>query len=116
MALRVCAQPGCPELIPTGTRDGRCDQHRRERDRARGTRQQRGYDADYDARRAADAQAMRNGTVFTCWRCGRPIQPHDYSLGHCDDTKAVIHGPEHYHQCNQAAANKSAPCPHPSHG
>ena len=55
---------------------------------------------------------MRNGTVFTCWRCGRPIQPHDYSLGHCDDDRRTIHGPEHY-VCN--VSHRGA-CTHPSHG
>ena len=38
-ALRVCSQPGCPEL----TDQGRCQAHRKQADRARGTRQQRGY-------------------------------------------------------------------------
>ena len=38
-AMKVCSQPGCPEL----TRDGRCPTHRRDADRARGTAAQRGY-------------------------------------------------------------------------
>jgi len=58
---------------------------------------------------------MANGNVLHCWRCGEVVLPHEYSLGHCDDTKAVIHGPEHYHRCNQANANSTRPCPHPSH-
>lgn len=41
MALRVCNTPGCPELIPPG--QGRCDTHRRQADRRRGTPAERGY-------------------------------------------------------------------------
>lgn len=38
-ALTTCTQPGCPVL----TDAGRCHQHRREADTARGTATQRGY-------------------------------------------------------------------------
>ncbi len=55
---------------------------------------------------------MRNGTTFVCWRCDKPILPHDYSLGHCDDNRAVIHGPEHL-KCN--LANTRGGCTHESH-
>jgi hypothetical protein len=91
----------------------RCETHTRQRDRDRGTRQDRGYDAEYDRRRKADVRAMRGGTVFTCWRCGRLILPHEYSLGHCDDDRSVIHGPEHLTSCN--LANTRGDCPHISH-
>ena len=111
--MRVCAEPSCPALVKQGARDGRCDQHRRARDKARGTRQERGYDAAYDRRREADVQAMRNGAVLTCWRCGEVILPHDYSLGHCDSDRTIIHGPEHLRQCN--LAHTRGGCPHPSH-
>lgn len=39
MSLRVCPVNGCPTL----TTGGRCDQHKRDSDRARGTATQRGY-------------------------------------------------------------------------
>ncbi len=39
MALKVCANPGCPTLTATT----RCPAHQREQERRRGTRQQRGY-------------------------------------------------------------------------
>lgn len=42
--MRVCAQPGCPTL----TTARRCDEHRAQVERTRGTRQQRGYDAAHD--------------------------------------------------------------------
>lgn len=45
---RVCAEPGCPAIVKAGARDGRCDRCRRARDRERGTRQRRGYDADFE--------------------------------------------------------------------
>jgi 5-methylcytosine-specific restriction enzyme A len=38
-ALTVCSVPGCPQLTPAG----RCVDHAREADRARGTAHQRGY-------------------------------------------------------------------------
>jgi len=47
--LTVCTQPGCPTL----TDRGRCDQHRREADAARGTAAQRGYGKAHRAGRRA---------------------------------------------------------------
>lgn len=107
--VRVCAEPGCPEV----TDSTRCPTHTRTRDRARGTRQARGYDADYDRRRNSDTAALAAGHTLTCWRCGTLVLPHDYSLGHCDDDRTVIHGPEHLRTCN--LANTRGRCPHISH-
>lgn len=56
---------------------------------------------------------MASGEVLTCWRCERPILPHEYSLGHCDDDRRVIHGPEHLTACN--LANTRGGCSHVSH-
>lgn len=109
MSLRVCLEPGCPDL----THVSRCERHTRERDRARGTRQQRGYDAAYDAQRKADVGALASGAVLICWRCGAVVMPHEYSLGHCDDDRTVIHGAEHLRGCN--LANTRGDCPHPTH-
>lgn len=72
MSLRVCAEPGCPELVEPGVRDGRCDEHRRAKDRARGTRQQRGYGAEHDAMKATIADAYGQ----TCHLCGERMWPH----------------------------------------
>lgn len=36
----VCTKPGCPTLVAGG---GRCDDHRRQADRARGSSTERGY-------------------------------------------------------------------------
>lgn len=107
--MKVCTEPGCPEL----TNKTRCPTHTRQRDAARGTRQQRGYDKEYDQRRKTDLARLTNGEVLTCWRCGDYVLPHDYSLGHCDVDRTVIHGPEHLTKCN--LANTQGNCPHVSH-
>ncbi len=109
MSIRPCLEPGCPTL----TNATRCKAHTRAKDRERGTRQQRGYDADYDARRKQDTRALANGVVLTCWRCNNVVMPHNYSLGHCDDDRTIIHGAEHLTQCN--LANTRGDCPHASH-
>lgn len=95
MTVRVCIESGCPTL----TRGARCTEHERAKDKARGTRQQRGYDADYDRERAHYARRMAAGEVFTCWRCeelGRPhpVDPKAWHLGHSNDDRSVILGPQ----------------------
>lgn len=67
MAKKVCAEPGCPVLTDTT----RCPDHTRARDKARGTRQARGYDAEYDKQKRAPAFA--NATH--CATCGKPFTP-----------------------------------------
>lgn len=111
MALRVCAESGCPEL----TRSTRCTEHTRERDRARGSASDRGYGRDHRALRRHYADRMKRGETFTCWRCGHPIDPASFDLGHCDDDRTVTHGPENL-ECNRAtASHRATRCPHPSH-
>ena len=110
MGKRVCLEPGCPELIDRGSR---CTTHARAKDKTRGTRQQRGYDADYDATRRADMRRLTQGETLWCWRCGDEVRAGDYSLGHCDDDRSVLHGPEHLRGCN--LANTRGGCTHPSH-
>lgn len=67
--MRVCAEPGCPDLIPAGTRDGRCATHRRAKDKARGTRQERGYDADFERAKAQPDYV----SATRCAECGAPF-------------------------------------------
>lgn len=99
---RVCPEPGCPVL----TDSGRCDEHRKATDRARGTRQQRGYDSHHDRTRAHWAPQVATGTI-RCWRCHRPITPNDpWHLGHSDD-RTRHNGPEHA-LCNLSAAGRSS--------
>lgn len=78
-AKRVCTEVGCPVL----TAGGRCDAHRRQADRARGTRQQRGYDRTHDRTRATH---LRRATPTTpCARCSHPLGEH-YRTAHLDHT------------------------------
>lgn len=105
--LRVCATPGCPEL---GTAR-HCTTHASERERARGTKQQRGYDAAYDRERRRWAPKVAACTVHchapNCLEpSGRLILPHQaWDLGHDDERR--IRGPEHA-RCNRAAGGRAA--------
>lgn len=102
-ARKVCSQPGCPEL----TSGGRCVAHTREADKARGTRQQRGYDRNHDQLRAHLAPHVAAGQAH-CWRCHKPITPDEpWHLGHDDHDRRQHRGPEHV-QCNLSAAGKAA--------
>lgn len=105
--LRVCAEPGCPELS-----EGRhCHTHQAEREQRRGTRQARGYDATYDRARRRWAPRVAACTVHchapTCIEpSGRLILPHQpWDLGH--DEQRHIRGPEHA-TCNRSAGGKAA--------
>lgn len=86
MSKRVCLEPDCGTLIPAGTRDTRCDTHRRTRDKQRGTRQQRGYDNTYE-------QALRDPTYTNathCTNCGEPFTPDNPKTG--GHTTPLRHG------------------------
>lgn len=113
MSLRVCAEPRCPTLVERGARDGRCDEHRRAKDRARGTRQERGYDAAHVAEREHWAPIVATGTV-TCRRAPfglcladnptiAPDEPWD--LGHPDAECPAAKAPEH-RGCNRATSGR----------
>lgn len=100
MALTVCRIPGCPTLTDTGL----CPTHARERDQARGSRQQRGYNADHDRLRKAWAPRVATGTI-ACWRCHKLIRPTEpWDLGH-DEDKQRYRGPEHV-KCNRATMGR----------
>lgn len=89
MAVRVCAEPGCHAIISASTRDGRCDAHRRQRDRARGTSADRGYGTEHQQLRAEYQQRMNRGERFECWRCEDEIDPEHWHLGHDDYDRTV---------------------------
>jgi hypothetical protein len=104
--LRVCAEPGCPELS-TGRY---CPTHAAKHEQARGTRQQRGYDADYDRARRRWAPKVAACTVHchapVCIEHLRLILPGQaWDLGH--DEQRKIRGPEHA-SCNRSAGGKAA--------
>jgi 5-methylcytosine-specific restriction protein A len=80
VSLRPCTHPRCPTL----TRDGRCDQHRAEKQRQgdaqRGTAQERGYDYQW--------------SLFSKqWIAGHPVcgMRADLQL-HADDSLCVQRG------------------------
>ena len=106
-ALKVCsctgcaAHPGsCPDLVATG----RCQPCGRVADRARGTRQQRGYDAAHDRERERRRPQVERGEVDchapTCVMPERRIQRgQDWDLDHTDDRRSY-RGPAHA-ACNR---------------
>lgn len=103
--MRVCAEPGCPELIPAGARDGRCDEHRRAKDRLRDSSHARGYGRDHQAERARWAPIVATGHV-KCARCRLPIAPAaPWDLGHVDEDRSKYAGPEH-EACNRATSGR----------
>lgn len=105
MSLRVCAPPGCPALIESGVRDGRCAQHRRAKDLARGTASARGYGRGHRALRTRYQRRMDAGETFTCWRCQTRIDPAHWQLGLDDDDRSRYVGPECV-PCNAATAGR----------
>lgn len=99
---RICAQRGCPRI----TQERYCQEHASAHEKARGTRQQRGYDRTYDAERRRWKPKVEAGLV-NCWRCGQRIHPGTtWHLGH-DDDRTKIMGPEHKF-CNESAAGKAS--------
>lgn len=102
-AWRICSKRGCPAI----TDQRQCQAHRAEADRARGTKKQRGYDKDFQAERRVWVRMVATGEV-NCWRCLSPILPGAaFDLGHDDNDRSIIRGPEHP-GCNRSAAGRSA--------
>lgn len=77
-ALRVCSVPSCPEL----TSGGRCDQHRRQADRVRGTTTERGYSTP-GHRRFREAVLARQPICVLCHRARSTVADH-YPLSRRD--------------------------------
>ena len=106
MAKRVCAEPGCPTLSTTT----RCPTHTRAADKARGTRQARGYDAAHEGERARwqrilDTQVIRCANP-TCLTPHTPVDARSWHLGHTPDRK-TWRGPEHP-ACNLTEAGRAS--------
>ena len=103
MSKRVCSQPGCATLIDTS---GYCPTHARERDKARGSKQARGYGQSHVKERAKWAAIIARMPVL-CSRCRQPISAGmDWHLDHTDDRHGY-RGPSHA-TCNLSAAGKAA--------
>ncbi len=107
MPKRACLGPGKGERCPHGaiTAKPRCPACTRVLDKTRGTKQQRGYDADHDRLRAAYQRRMDAGETFDCWRCHQPINPHHWHLGHDDHDRTRYRGPE-CPPCNTATKGR----------
>lgn len=112
---RACLGPRSGQGCPTGavTDRPRCPACTRAKERTRGTRQERGYDAEHDVTRADYQSRMDDGETFRCWRCGEPIDPAHWTLGHCDIDRRNYHGPE-CPPCDYATSGRTG-CPHRSH-
>ncbi len=103
--MRVCSVPGCPTLVPAGTRGGRCRQHERETDRLRGTTAERGYGRDHVQLRRRWRSRIDAGGV-PCARCGVVIEPGAaFDLDHDDRDRLRYLGPSHP-ACNRATAGR----------
>jgi hypothetical protein len=71
----------------------------------RGTRQEQGYDAAHDRLRASYQRRMNQGETFHCWRCGKPLDPSLWHLGHDDHDRSQYRGPECV-PCNTATKGR----------
>lgn len=100
-AKRICGRPGCPK--PVAKRY--CTQHDAEYEAKRGTKKERGYGADFWAARRYWVDEVNRGGV-ACWRCKKPLQPgQSFDLGHDDDDRSIIRGPE-CPRCNRSAGGR----------
>lgn len=104
MAIRVCTTSGCGTLH---TKGGRCDQCRRNADRERGNRHERGYDAEHERTKA---RLLPAAIGEPCPRCGEPmLRAEDLELGHTTDRAVdptargdrIEHG-----NCNRSAGGR----------
>lgn len=112
--LRVCAEPACPTLTAAGSRGGRCTTHRRAADKARGSREDRGYGSEHQAQSRHLKALVTAGHLVLCWRCGQRItEPDDLHLGHDDHDRNITRGPEHA-LCNLRAAGSQGVGDNPS--
>ena len=104
-AWRICPERGCPQSIPASKRY--CPKHAREHDKARGTKRERGYGKAFLDERKVWVRMVETGEV-NCWRCLNPIPPGaEFHLGHDDNDRNIIRGPEHPY-CNLSAAGKAS--------
>lgn len=110
---RTCACIGCPAhdgSCPDLTTTRRCPRCAHQAEARRGSRQARGYDAEYDRERRRWAPKVAACTVHchadVCIEPVRLILMHQpWDLGH--DEQRRIRGPEHA-TCNRSAGGKAA--------
>lgn len=97
--MRVCAQPGCPELQEAR----RCPEHAGQREQQRGTRQARGYGKTHEAARQRLIATFMPGSP--CPKCGAAMwDTRQLDAGHSvdlrDNPNAVADQLEH-RGCNR---------------
>ena len=103
-AKRICAKPGCPKVA----NGSYCTEHNREKERARGSREERGYGHAHRELRKAFIPEHQAGTLI-CWRCREIIPPNEpFDLGHDDEDRTIYRGAEHARRCNRAAAGRKS--------
>ena len=56
--------------------------HLTERDRERGTREQRGYGPEFARQRRRYAARIAAGEAIPCWRCGQPVTTDYWQRGY----------------------------------
>ena len=106
MSKRICSVPSCPAIIDS-TERGRCLEHRRKVEQARGTSTQRGYGTAHQRERKRWVPLVATGNV-PCRRCERPLAPGEpFDLGHPDDACKRPTAPECV-PCNRAAPRYTA--------
>ena len=83
--------------------------HRKTMDAAALARKREYNSPAYKAARLK-AKALVDSGHAHCWRCRKPIPPgSNWHLGHDDNDRSIIRGPEHAVECNlRAAARKGA--------
>lgn len=96
---------------------GRCPTHDRARDRARGTRTERGYGSTvldtplgrmtFDQCRREYEQQLAREPMDCADGCGLAIDPNDWHLGHDEDDRGRIVGPL-TSTCNLRAAGQKS--------
>jgi hypothetical protein len=102
--MRICSKPGCPNVHD---KPGMCPTCARERDRARGTKTQRGYGPDFQRERRQWIKTIELGNV-RCYRCAKPIKPGDpFHLDHDDNNRDILRGPS-CPRCNLSAAGRAS--------
>lgn len=102
MAMRVCNEPGCPELVDGASR---CADHRRAArvryEAVKGDRHQQGYGWAHRLERRRWIPKVAKGDI-DCARCGERISPLEpWHLDHTDDRTGYL-GPSHV-RCNVSA-------------
>lgn len=102
---RICPKRGCPKIAV-----GRyCPTHNSEHEKQRGSREERGYGAEFQRLRRAWAKEVAKGTV-PCGRCGKLIHPNTpFHLDHDDNDRnnLTLATPSHPH-CNTRAGGQAA--------